>query len=124
MQTYRFRAYPAKAQIQMLESTLYSCRQLYNAMLQQRICAYRSGKHVNYNSQRNEFPEIRKRFPEYSSIHPHVTQEVAHRGDKVYDNFFRRIREKRMVRISGRDSRDSSPRTGTIQLRIPSRDSR
>ena len=95
MRVYKFRIYPTEAQIGILNSTLNLCRELYNAMLQQRIYAYRLGKMVNYNSQQNEIPELKNAFPEYRSIHSQVLQDVAGRLDKAYDNFFRRIKEKK-----------------------------
>ena len=94
MRTYRFRIYPTDLQVAALNSTLDLCRELYNAMLQQRIYAYRSGKRVNYNSQQDEIPEVKNAFPEYRSIHSQVLQDVARRLDKSYDNFFRRTEEK------------------------------
>jgi putative transposase len=95
MRAYRFRIYPSNRQIDMLNSTLNMCRELYNAMLEQRKYAYRSGRKVNYRSQQDEIPAIKERFPEYRSIHSLVVQDVAHRLDKAYDNFFRRVREKK-----------------------------
>ncbi|MCL5783008.1 MAG: helix-turn-helix domain-containing protein [Candidatus Thermoplasmatota archaeon] len=50
MKTYRFRIYPTDVQIYMLNSTLELCRQIYNAMLQQRIYAFRSGRKDRYSS--------------------------------------------------------------------------
>ena len=100
MRTFRFRIYPSKRQIDMLNSTLNLCRELYNAMLQQRIYAYRSGRRVNYRSQQDEIPAIKERFPEYRSIHSLVVQDIARRLDKAYDNFFRRVREKRQGKKS------------------------
>ena len=94
MRTFRFRIYPSDAQIGILNSTLNLCRELYNAMLQQRIYAYRSGRRVNYRSQQDEIPGIKNAFPEYRSIHSLVVQDIARRLDKTYDNFFRRIGEK------------------------------
>ena len=64
MRTYKFRIYPSDAQITILNSTLELCRDLYNAMLQQRIYAYRSGRRVSYNSQQDELPELKNAFPE------------------------------------------------------------
>ncbi|MCL5782769.1 MAG: transposase, partial [Candidatus Thermoplasmatota archaeon] len=95
MKTYRFRIYPTDVQIYMLNSTLELCRQLYNAMLQQRIYAFRSGRKVSYNSQQDELPELKNAFPEYRSIHSQVLQDVAGRLDKAYDNFYRRIGERK-----------------------------
>ncbi|MCL5803836.1 MAG: transposase [Candidatus Thermoplasmatota archaeon] len=100
MRTFRFRIYPSYAQIGILNSTLNLSRELYNAMLQQRIYAYRSGRRVNYNSQQDEIPAIKERFPEYRSIHSLVVQDIARRLDKTYDNFFRRVREKRQGKKS------------------------
>ena len=94
MRTYRFRIYPTDLQVATLNITLDLCRELYNAMLQQRIYAYRSGKRVNYNSQQDEIPEVKNAFPEYRSIHSQVLQDVARRLDKAYGNFFRRTEEK------------------------------
>ena len=42
-----------------------------------------------------EMPELKNAFPEYRSIHSQVLQDVARRTDRAYDNFYRRIREKR-----------------------------
>ena len=101
MRTFRFRIYPSDAQIGILNSTLNLCRELYNAMLQQRIYAYRSGRRVNYRSQQDEIPAIKERFPEYRSIHSLVVQDIARRLDKAYDNFFRRVREKKQGKKAG-----------------------
>ena len=93
LKTYRFRTYPNEGHIHILDSTLNECRELYNAMLEQRIYAYEHGKRVNYYSQQNEIPGIKKMFPEFSDVHSQVLQDVASRLDKAYDNFFRRVEE-------------------------------
>ena len=95
MRAYRFRIYPSSRQIHMLNSTLDLCRELYNAMLQQRIYSYRSGKKVCCKSQQNELPELKDAFPEFRNIHSLAIQDVARRLDKAFDNFYRRIKEKR-----------------------------
>ncbi|MHB1471085.1 MAG: RNA-guided endonuclease InsQ/TnpB family protein, partial [Thermoplasmataceae archaeon] len=95
IRTYRFRIYPDNTQIHTLESSLNLSCELYNAMLQQRIYAYRSKKKVNYRSQQNEIPDIKKMFPEYKNLHSLVIQDVARRLDKAFDNFFMRVEEKR-----------------------------
>ncbi|MHB1493021.1 MAG: RNA-guided endonuclease InsQ/TnpB family protein [Thermoplasmataceae archaeon] len=123
MRTYRFRAYPTNMQIHVFESTLDSCRDLYNAMLDQRIYALRSRKHVNYNSQQNELPELKKAFPEFKNIHSLAIQDVALRIDKTFDNFFRRVKEKKngknikagFPRFKSRDRYNSITHTVRIQ---------
>ena len=95
MITYKFRIYPNKVQIHAFETTLDLCRKFYNAMLQQRIWAHELGKKVNYHSQANEIVDMKKAFPEFNNIHSQVLQEVARRLDRAYDNFFRRVEEKK-----------------------------
>lgn len=106
IKTYTFRIYPNNTQIHMLESTLDTCRKLYNAMLQQRICAYGMGKKVTYYSQKKEIPDIKKAFPEFKNVYSQVLQDVAGRLDKAFDNFFRRIKEKK----SGKHQKAGFPR--------------
>ena len=106
MRTCKFRIYPSHAQINILNNTLEQCRELYNYMLQQRIYAYRTGKNVNYSSQQNEIPAIKSMFPEYRNIYSQVLQDVARRLDKAYDNFFRRVKEKR----NGKNIKTGFPR--------------
>ena len=101
MRAYKFRIYPKKKQIEKINSILNLSYKLYNAMLQQRIMAYElrkefySSNTVNYLSQQNELPELKEYFPEYREIYSLSLQDVARRLDKAYDNFFRRIKEKK-----------------------------
>ena len=50
---------------------------------------------VNYTYQQNELPELKNYFSEYREIYSQVLQNVADRLDKAYDNFFRRIIERK-----------------------------
>ena len=101
LRAYKFRIYPKKKQIEKINSILNLSYKLYNAMLEQRKMAYElkkdfhSSNNVNYLSQQNELPELKKYFPEYREIYSLSLQDVARRLDKAYDNFFRRIREKK-----------------------------
>ena len=95
MRTYKFRLYPSAGQEKLLIKQLDLCRELYNAFLEQRILAYKTGKRINYNYQQDQIPELKSSFPEFKDIHSQVLQDVAHRVDKAYDNFYRRIGEKR-----------------------------
>ena len=101
LRAYKFRIYPKKKQIEKINSILNLSYKLYNAMLEQRKMAYElkkdfhSSNNVNYLSQQNELPELKKYFPEYREIYSLALQNLADRLDKAYDNFFRRIREKK-----------------------------
>ena len=41
-------------------------------------------KKVNYRSQQNEIPEIKKMFPEYRNMHSLVIQDVVHRVEHCF----------------------------------------
>ena len=95
MKAYKFRLYPSAEQEKILIRQLSLSRELYNAFLQQRIYAHRMGMTINYNYQQDQIPDLKKEFNEYRIIHSQVLQDVARRADKAYDNFYRRIREKK-----------------------------
>ena len=101
MKAYKFRIYPNKTQINKIDYILNLSYKLYNAMLEQRKIAYELNRdfhedlNVNYKSQQNELPELKNEFPEYREIYSQVLQNVADRLDKAYDNFFRRIKERK-----------------------------
>ena len=95
MKAYKFRLYPSTEQEKLLIKQLNMCRELYNAFLQQRIYAYRSGRHVGYNQQAMEMPGIKSALPEYRIVHSQVLQDVARRADRAYQNFYRRVMEKK-----------------------------
>src|SRR5437667_11452553 len=110
MKSYKYRLYPTKKQVQILERTLDRCRTLYNAALQERRDAYNMGvrQHPNYydedvrkeltkehaigyNDQANQLPEIKEIREEYKEIHSQVLQDVLKRIDKAMKSFFRRV---------------------------------
>ena len=96
MKAYKFRLYPSADQERKLNEQLELCRHLYNSFLLERRYAYRGQKKsLTYNHQQNEIPELKQEFEEYSGIHSQVLQDVARRADRAYQNFYRRIREKK-----------------------------
>ena len=96
MKTYKFRLYPSAEQEEKLNEKLELCRQLYNSFLLERRYAYRGRKKsLTYNHQQNEIPELKNAFEEYNYIHSQVLQDVARRVDRAYQNFFRRVKEKK-----------------------------
>ena len=96
MKAYKFRLYPSAEQEERLNEQLELCRELYNSLLLERRYAYRgSKKSLTYNHQQNEIPELKNTFDEYRNIHSQVLQDVVRRADRAYQNFYRRIREKK-----------------------------
>lgn len=93
MKTYKFRLYPTKEQMNTINETTHLCRRLYNALLEQRIFAYKHrGTSIDYYTQKKELPLLKKECPEYKSVHSQVLQDVVKRLDKAYQGFFRRLK--------------------------------
>jgi putative transposase len=93
---YKFRLYPKREQIDALDRTLMLCRHLYNVCLEQRILAYRMQQHrVSFTKQSDELPNLKAELPEYNDVYSQVLQDVLHRLDKSYANFFRRAKERK-----------------------------
>jgi putative transposase len=79
----------------VLESTLSSCQELYNAALQERRDAYRlERKSVRYVEQANQLPAIKKIREDIAGVHSQVLQDVLKRVEKAFDGFFRRVKTK------------------------------
>ena len=89
---FQYRIYPTHEQVLRLESTLETCRHLYNNALAERIDAYKhEGKSVSYGEQARCLPLLKGKAPVLSSVYSQVLQDCLRRLDKAYDNFFRRI---------------------------------
>jgi putative transposase len=87
--TFKYRLYPTKQQIILLEWTLARCQELYNAALQERRDAWRINLiSVVYNQQAGQLREIKNECPEYKNIHAQVLQDVLRRVDKNFRRFF------------------------------------
>jgi len=91
--TYKYRLYPTRNQIRILDATLNMCRDLYNSALQERIEAYKkSGIPLWYVDQAKKLPKLKELNPQYEFIYAQVLQDVLRRLDKTFKNFFRRIK--------------------------------
>ena len=91
---YKYKLQPTPAQTQVLETTLWRCRTLYNCALEQRKTWWQrgEGKSPTRFQQEAELKAIRAEMPEYDAIHSHVLQDVLARLDKGFQAFFRRIK--------------------------------
>ena len=95
LRAYKFRFYPNPEQIHRLEGMLDSCRFLYNSALQERQYAYQAGKPITCFEQIKELPQIREALPDYRNIHSQVLQDVLRRLEKAFQNYFRRVNERK-----------------------------
>ena len=94
VKSYKFRINPSKTVTAKLENTLFLCRELYNAALQERRDAHQINRiSLNYYTQANQLKEIKESNPEYKDIHSQVCQDVLKRLDKSFQGFFRRIKQ-------------------------------
>lgn len=111
LKAYKYRIYPTKPQIAVLENTLVLCQRLYNGCLEERRGAYKkAGKSVSVYDQMKELPEVKEAVPEYKDVNAQVLQNVVRRVDKAFQGFFGRV--KRGVkagypRFRSRDRYDS-----------------
>jgi putative transposase len=92
--TYQFRLYPTHKQINVLETWLGFCCEVYNAALDERKSAYRlAGISLAYAHQCAELPPCKEVRPELGEVPAQVLQDAVKRVDRAYDNFFRRVSE-------------------------------
>ena len=93
LRTYKFRIEPTEEQREKIKETLMYCRWLYNALLEQRITAYKKcGVSLTFYAQKKELPALKKVCEEYKGVHSQVLQNVVERLDKAYQAFFRRVK--------------------------------
>lgn len=111
IKAFKYRVYPTKNQVGIIQRQLDLCRNLYNTGLEQRIIAYKSvGKRLSCPDQQKELPELKKEFPEFNDIYAQVLQQVLKRLDTSFQNFFRRVKRGEkpgFPRFQGKDRFDS-----------------
>lgn len=91
--TFKFRLYPTKKQVEILDGQLGLCCELYNAALQERRDAYRiAHKSISFSSQSDQLPGIKEERSDVGEVYSQVLQEVLHRVEKSFDGFFRRVK--------------------------------
>jgi len=110
--TYKYRVHANIQAIANAETWLWLCRKLYNAALEQRITAYKRGRHtLSAYDQSNELPDLKVAFAEYSGIGSQVLQGVLERLNLAYRAFFRRVKANHgkagFPRFKGRNRYDS-----------------
>jgi putative transposase len=90
---YKFRMYPTTQQIAQLDLTLEVCRNLWNTALADRRAAYKEEGVSRSYAAHCRMLATERRDGHFKGIYGHVGQEVLHRLDKAFSNFFRRVRE-------------------------------
>jgi putative transposase len=90
--TYKFRLYPTRSQVEVLESHLAEACRLYNAALQERRDAWAISRHrISYFSQTSQLKDIRA-AGDINIVNFQVAREVLQRVQRAFAGFFRRVR--------------------------------
>jgi len=93
MKGYRYRLYPTKSQVSLMEQTLEICRWVYNETLAMRKNAWeQEQKHITYYELKRQIPLWKKERPEISTVYSQVLQNVTLRVDLAFKAFFRRVK--------------------------------
>jgi putative transposase len=93
--TYKYRLYPTRRQERLLVDQLRFTRELYNAALEQRICAYKiTGKSPSHLAQSKEFTLLRAECPEWlpKGMSRSAQQYALRRLDLAFQAYYRRLK--------------------------------
>ena len=108
---YRYRVYPTKAQVCVLERTLGVCRDVYNSLVHERTVLYETtGKAPSRVDQCREITTWKAAHPELSDVYSQVLQNITRRVDLAFQAFFRRVKngeEPGYPRLKGKGQYDS-----------------
>lgn len=111
LKTFVFRIYPNKEQVQLLDSTIETCRRWYNECLAERKTAYETEKKsVSKFDQLAKVKDYKKSNPYAATLHSHILQVATSDLDKSFQAFFRRVKHGETPgypRFKGKDRFDS-----------------
>lgn len=92
--TFKYRIYPSKKQITILNQTLEDCRILYNHFLDQRKSSWEDNKKsISCYDQIGTLTTLKEERPSLKNIHSQALQNVAVRIDLAFQAFFRRVKK-------------------------------
>ena len=93
MKAYKYKLKTNPKFLTGCSATLDTCRELYNAAIQERRDAYQiNGLSINYHAQALQLPQIKRVRSDVGEVHSQVLQEILRRVQKAFDGFFRRVK--------------------------------
>lgn len=94
LKTYKYRLYPNKKQIELINKTIGCCRFVFNHYLSKKIELYKSeNKSLTYNQCANDLKELKREYNWLKEIDSISLQQTLKDLDMAYQNFFRRIKQ-------------------------------
>ena len=90
--SFKYRLYPTKAQVGILERWLDLCRELHNAAIEERRDAWKAGVSIGFAHQSRQLPGLKELRPEFARVNAQVLQQALHRVDLAFKAFFRRAK--------------------------------
>jgi len=94
LKTYKYRLYPSKKQINLLNNILYICKNLYNHQLTyEKYFFIKEKRFVNYRELNSLLPDLKILNQNLKNAHSQVLQNVNDRVIKSFKNFFNRIKK-------------------------------
>ena len=92
LKSYRYRLFPTKSQVRILERQLELCRQVYNDTLAYRKNAWeKEQRTVKRFETQNRLPQLKVDDPEFKEVHSLTLQNVILRVELAFKAFFRRV---------------------------------
>ncbi len=93
LKTFKYRLYPSRHQIRLLEQTLETCRQWYNTCLAERKDTWEKEKRsIGKFEQLAKVKDFRREHPFAAQVHSHILQVTTTDLDKAFQHFFRRVK--------------------------------
>jgi len=95
IKSYKFRIFPSKKQIRILNQHLEECRWLYNYCVEERREAWKkSKKSLSYFDQCVKLVDLKRNRTSLNNVYSQVLQEVVKRVDLAFKGFYRRVKNK------------------------------
>jgi len=93
IKSYKFRIFPSKKQIRILNQHLEECRWLYNYCIEERREAWKKNKKsLNYFDQQNKLVELKRNRTSLNNVYSQVLREAVKRVDLAFKGFYRRVK--------------------------------
>ena len=96
LKSYKYRIYPTKEQVSVLNRHMYLCKELYNIFLLLNKDQYKAnGTRLDRTAMNLAITRIKELDTRFNEPHSQAVQNVSDRLNKAYINFFKRLEMRR-----------------------------